>query len=91
MVVQKAITALALLAFNVVMLSLAVALPAAHSRGDVGTAFLPMAVAVAGMILAAVYLVGARHGVGRSAGGAGRSVWIEANALLGAKPFEASE
>ncbi|MBP1849517.1 tripartite tricarboxylate transporter TctB family protein [Rhizobium halophytocola] len=63
---EKTAAGVLLLAFNAAMLWLALSLPPTHSRGDVGTGFMPILVAVGGLAIAAFYLFNVYRGTDRT-------------------------
>lgn len=60
--IQRIVTGILMLAFFVGIYFQALSLPNIQSMGDVGTSFLPKAVAIGGMILTAIYLCMAMSG-----------------------------
>lgn len=60
---QNLVAACISIAWNVSFLVMSLALPAGHSRGDVGPGSLPMQVSVFGLIVSAVYLVQVLRGI----------------------------
>jgi hypothetical protein len=75
MIWQRYLAGAAILAFNAMMLYLALGLPPVRSRGDVGGAFLPLIVSVCGSILALLYLLSVWRGRDDSTGSVeGRAV-----------------
>ena len=60
---QNLVAACLSIAWNASFLILSLALPAGHSRGDVGPGSLPMQVSVVGLIVSAVYLVQVLRGI----------------------------
>jgi hypothetical protein len=71
---QNLAAAIVSLAWNGSFLAMSLALPAGHSRGDVGPGSLPMQVSVFGLVVSAVYLVQVLRGV--DLGGTGERVDI---------------
>jgi hypothetical protein len=69
---QNLVAACIFIAWNASFLVMSLALPAGHSRGDVGPGSLPMQVSVFGLFVSAVYLVQVLRGV--DLGGSGEKV-----------------
>ncbi|CAH0343287.1 tripartite tricarboxylate transporter TctB family protein [Rhizobium sp. CECT 9324] len=79
---QNLIAAFIFCAWNGAFLFMSLALPAGHSRGDVGPGSLPMQVSVFGLIVSAVYLVQVLRGVDLG-GSSGRVDMPRVAGLLG--------
>lgn len=60
---QNLIAACISIAWNAAFLMMSLALPAGHSRGDVGPGSLPMQVSIFGLVVSLVYLVQVLRGV----------------------------
>lgn len=79
---QNLVAACVSLAWNAGFLFMSLALPAGHSRGDVGSGSLPMQVSIFGLVVSAVYLVQVLRGV--DLGGASERIDIaRVTGLLG--------
>lgn len=60
---QNAIAACSCFIWNAAVLAMSLALPAGHSRGDVGPGALPLQIAIFGLLVSVIYLVQVLRGV----------------------------